>query len=31
MLGFVEVLVFIGLLLVAWAYAWRNRALEWEP
>ncbi len=29
-MGFVEVLVFIGLLLVAWAYAWRHRALEWE-
>ncbi len=30
MTGFVEVIVFIGLLLIAWAYAWRHRALEWE-
>lgn len=30
MTGFIEVLVFIGLLLIAWAYAWRHRALEWE-
>ena len=28
--GFIEVLVFIALLLLAWAYAWRQRALEWE-
>lgn len=28
--GFVEVMFFIGLLVLAWAYAWRHRALEWE-
>lgn len=28
--GLVEMLVFIGLLLLAWLYAWRHRALEWE-
>lgn len=30
MTGFVEVLAFIGLLVMAWAYAWKHRALEWE-
>lgn len=28
--GFVEAMVFVGLLVLAWAYAWRHRALEWE-
>lgn len=28
--GFVEAMVFIGLLVLAWGYAWRHRALEWE-
>lgn len=30
LIGLVEMLVFIGLLLLAWLYAWRHRALEWE-
>jgi NADH-quinone oxidoreductase subunit A len=25
-----ELLIFVGLLLLAWAYAWRRRAMEWE-
>lgn len=25
-----EVLVFVALLVLAWAYAWKHRALEWE-
>lgn len=29
-LGFVEMLVFIGVLLLGWAFAWRMRAMEWE-
>ncbi len=29
--GFWELLVFIGILLVALAYLWRIRALEWAP
>ena len=28
--GFVEMLVFIGVLLVGLAYAWRKGALEWD-
>ncbi len=28
--GFVEMLVFIGILLVGFAYAWRKKALEWK-
>lgn len=28
--AFVEMLVFILILLIGWAYAWRKRALEWE-
>lgn len=27
--GFVEMLVFLGILLVGYAYAWRKGALEW--
>ncbi len=27
--GFVEMLVFLGILLVGFAYAWRKGALEW--
>ena len=30
MTGFMEVIAFIGLLLLAWAYAWKHDALEWE-
>jgi NADH-quinone oxidoreductase subunit A len=28
--GFVEAMLFVGILVLAWAYAWRHRALEWE-
>jgi NADH-quinone oxidoreductase subunit A len=28
--GFVEVLLFIAILLVGYVYAWRKRALEWH-
>ena len=28
--GFVEMLVFLGILLVGLAYVWRKGALEWE-
>ena len=28
--AFVEMVVFIGILVVGWLYAWRKRALEWE-
>ncbi len=28
--GFVEMLVFVGILLVGLAYAWRKGALEWD-
>ena len=28
--GFVEALVFIAILLVGYAYAWRKRAMEWQ-
>ena len=28
--GLVEMLVFIGLFLVAYVYAWRKGALEWD-
>ena len=27
--GLVEMLVFLGILLLGYAYAWRRRALEW--
>jgi NADH-quinone oxidoreductase subunit A len=26
----IELFLFVGLLFVAWAYAWRRRAMEWE-
>lgn len=29
MLGFVTMTVFLGILLVGYAYAWRKKALEW--
>ncbi|WP_018132961.1 NADH-quinone oxidoreductase subunit A [Effusibacillus pohliae] len=29
MYGFVEVLIFVGLLLVGLAYAWKKKVLEW--
>ncbi|HEY7461385.1 MAG TPA: NADH-quinone oxidoreductase subunit A [Gemmatimonadota bacterium] len=29
-LGFVEMVVFVGILLVGLAYVWRKGALEWE-
>lgn len=28
--GFIEMLVFVGILLVGYAYAWKKGALEWE-
>ncbi len=28
--GFIEVFIFIAILLVGYAYAWRKRALEWR-
>ena len=28
--GFVEMLIFVGVLLVGLAYAWRKGALEWD-
>ena len=28
--GFVEMLVFLGILLIGFAYAWKKGALEWE-
>jgi len=28
--GFIEMVLFIGLLLVAYAYAWRKGALDWS-
>jgi len=27
--GFVEMLVFLGILVIGYAYAWRKGALEW--
>lgn len=30
MIGLVEMLIFIGLFLVAYVYAWRKGALEWD-
>lgn len=29
MLGFVTMVVFLGILLVGYVYAWKKRALEW--
>ena len=26
----IEMAVFVGILLLAWAYAWRKRDLEWQ-
>ena len=28
--GFVEMLVFVGILLIGYVYAWKKGALEWE-
>jgi len=28
--GFIEMLIFVGILLVGYIYAWRQGALEWE-
>ena len=28
--GFIEMLIFVGILLVGYVYAWRQGALEWE-
>ena len=28
--GFVEMLVFVGVLLIGYVYAWKKGALEWE-
>lgn len=28
--GFIEMVVFLGVLTVAFAYAWRKKALKWE-
>jgi NADH-quinone oxidoreductase subunit A len=30
-LGYVEILVFVGVLIAAWAYLWRVGALDWGP
>jgi NADH-quinone oxidoreductase subunit A len=30
LIGLIEMLIFIGLFLVAYAYAWRKGALEWD-
>ena len=30
LIGLIEMLVFIGLFLVAYVYAWRKRTLEWD-
>jgi len=30
LIGLIEMLVFIGLFVVAYAYAWRKGALEWD-
>ena len=30
MAAFIEVLVFIGILVIAYAYVWKRGALEWE-
>lgn len=29
LLAFIEILVFVGMLLVGWAYAWREGFLKW--
>ena len=29
-IGFIEMMIFIGLFVVAYVYAWRKRALEWD-
>ena len=28
--GFIEMLVFVGILLIGYVYAWKKGALEWE-
>lgn len=30
-LGYVEILVFVAILVAAWAYLWRIGALDWSP
>ncbi len=30
-LGFAEILVFVVVLIAAWAYLWRIGALDWGP
>ena len=30
-LGYVEILIFVGVLLLAWVYLWRVGALDWGP
>ena len=30
LIGLIEMLIFIGLFLVAYVYAWRKGALEWD-
>lgn len=30
MIGFIEMMIFIGLFVVAYVYAWRKGALEWD-
>jgi NADH-quinone oxidoreductase subunit A len=29
-IGFIEMMIFIGLFVVAYIYAWRKGALEWD-
>ena len=28
--GFVEMMIFLGILLLGYVYLWRNRGLEWD-
>ncbi len=30
LIGFIEMMIFIGLFVVAYVYAWRKGALEWD-
>ncbi len=30
LLGLIEMLVFVGILLIGFVYAWQRKALEWE-
>lgn len=28
--AFIEMMIFLGILVIAWVYAWRKGALEWQ-